>query len=1197
MKNNENRDFITHNKNLEDIQMTQKSKLLKAIVVALFVCLFSNLMITAQVNTGGSSNTSNHTKQIIGYITQWDAWKAANAGLPAQGALTHLNIDYSKYTILNFSFFGVAKDGSLHSGDFRNKNIYQSGAVQEPADIFYTDIYSSWDLYILFGEIDPIQYISKDVVTRATAQGFSVVENGTTWSHPTWGLYNKPLPLPLHKEGGAPGILELAHSKGVKVMASIGGWSMCKHYPEMAADPAKRAKFITDCKKLIAIGFDGIDLDWEYPGPYAGMNFTGTQADFTNFTTLIQEIRTAIGPSKLITAAMSADPAKLQGFEWSKLVQTMNYFNMMTYDFNGGWSNKAGHNSPLYTYDNAEAPTFNWKSTLDKLVSLGVPKTMINMGTPFYGRGVICNGNAGLNVATVKQNLTVQPDGPISTCADFTNWPQEVYDGTPNYFFIKQKALGAGSGWVRQWDNQAKVPYLTNGKYFLSYDDEESIGLKAQFIIDNQLAGSIVWTVYGDLEIGGTATDFGTKLKRWSDVKSVLVNKLNEVFASGPQQHAPTVSITSPANGATFNSNPTITINATASDVDGNLSKVEFFQGTQSLGVDNSSPYSVTWSGMADGSYTLTAVATDNTNLTGRSSEVKITIGTVPLVASAGGPYSGKKGIAVTFNGSATGGKTPYTYSWNFGDGSTGTGNAPTHAYASAGTFTASLTVTDASAKTASSSATVTITDEGNCSNYPAYPAGRGTYVGGTKVSNINNIYECKPWPYDGWANSTSPAYVPGVGSNWQDAWIYIGPCSGTVKYPPTVSITSPANNATFTAGSNITVSATASDQDGTVSKVDFYQGTTSIGTDNSSPYSITWNSVAAGTYQLKAIATDNDNQSTTSAIITIVVNGVQPLTAKAGGPYSAQTNQSVSFNGSATGGTSPYSYSWNFGDGTTGTGATPAHSYTTAGTYTATLTVKDATNATANSSATVTITATPALALTVSIPTSGTISQSVCFTATASGGTTPYSYSWNFGDGSTGTGANVCHTYTTAASYTVTCTVTDAVSSKVTKSGALTITGGNNCTGLPAYPAGLGTYVGGTRVSNGGNIYECKPWPYSLWANMGGAYAPGVGFAWQDAWTLIGPCTAAKAALISEPLTQETRNDIWAFPNPAENEVFISLRQAESMNYKVYNISGQLVLKGTISGNFGKINISAINNGIYLINVNGTQYTRIVKR
>ncbi len=88
----------------------------------------------------------------------------------------------------------------------------------------------------------------------------------------------------------------------------------------------------------------------------------------------------------------------------------------------------------------------------------------------------------------------------------------------------------------------------------------------------------------------------------------------------------------------------------------------------------------------------------------------------------------------------------------------------------------------------------------------------------------------------------------------------------------PTVSITTPANNSTFTAGSNVTITASASDADGNVTKVDFYAGTTLIGTSANSPYSFTWNSVAAGNYSLTAKATDNDGKTTTSTAVNITV-------------------------------------------------------------------------------------------------------------------------------------------------------------------------------------------------------------------------------------------------------------------------------------------------------------------------------------
>ena len=104
-----------------------------------------------------------------------------------------------------------------------------------------------------------------------------------------------------------------------------------------------------------------------------------------------------------------------------------------------------------------------------------------------------------------------------------------------------------------------------------------------------------------------------------------------------------------------------------------------------------------------------------------------------------------------------------------------------------------------------------------------------------------------------------------------------------TANHPPTVSITSPANGATFSAPANITINAAASDSDGTVSKVDFYQGSALLGTDTTSPYSFTWNSVPDGNYILTAEATDDDGAVTTSSAVSISVSTTTGCTCIAG--------------------------------------------------------------------------------------------------------------------------------------------------------------------------------------------------------------------------------------------------------------------------------------------------------------------------
>ncbi len=89
---------------------------------------------------------------------------------------------------------------------------------------------------------------------------------------------------------------------------------------------------------------------------------------------------------------------------------------------------------------------------------------------------------------------------------------------------------------------------------------------------------------------------------------------------------------------------------------------------------------------------------------------------------------------------------------------------------------------------------------------------------------------------------------------------------------PPTVTITSPANGASFTAPARITISTSAPDCDGAIHKVEFYAGTRLLGTDTSSPYRFRWNNVPAGSYTLTAKASDNQSAATVSSPVSITV-------------------------------------------------------------------------------------------------------------------------------------------------------------------------------------------------------------------------------------------------------------------------------------------------------------------------------------
>lgn len=128
-------------------------------------------------------------------------------------------------------------------------------------------------------------------------------------------------------------------------------------------------------------------------------------------------------------------------------------------------------------------------------------------------------------------------------------------------------------------------------------------------------------------------------------------------------------------------------------------------------------------------------------------------------------------------------------------------------------------------------------------------------------------------------------------------------PCTTTTSNtPPTVSITAPANNATYTAPATIAIDATAADSNGTVSKVEFFQGTTKLGEDLTSPYSYSWTGVAAGSYSITAKATDNGAATTTSSAVAVTVSAAPTgqadliITSVTASPANPAPGQAVTF-------------------------------------------------------------------------------------------------------------------------------------------------------------------------------------------------------------------------------------------------------------------------------------------------------------
>src|SRR5690606_24507497 len=95
---------------------------------------------------------------------------------------------------------------------------------------------------------------------------------------------------------------------------------------------------------------------------------------------------------------------------------------------------------------------------------------------------------------------------------------------------------------------------------------------------------------------------------------------------------------------------------------------------------------------------------------------------------------------------------------------------------------------------------------------------------------------------------------------------------------PPVVQLTNPSNNARFDQGASVTLSASATDSDGSIAKVEFFNGGAKLGEDTSSPYSYTWSNLPAGSHSITAKATDNKSATTTSQTVIINVTAANKL-------------------------------------------------------------------------------------------------------------------------------------------------------------------------------------------------------------------------------------------------------------------------------------------------------------------------------
>ena len=381
--------------------------------------------------------------------------------------------------------------------------------------------------------------------------------------------------------------------------------------------------------------------------------------------------------------------------------------------------------------------------------------------------------------------------------------------------------------------------------------------------------------------------------------------------SSGSANIDPVVSITSPATGTSFAVNDPVSISVNASDTDGSIAKVEFFIDGTKAGEDNSAPWQYSWNATA-GTHQITARATDDKGAQKTSDPITLSVTAatpVPPAVSVTAPVNGSvitTGTQVTIRAAATDAdgtiakveffvngtnigedvSSPFELTWNAVQG-TQIITAKATDNSNLSTTSESVTVTVNQGSSGLPVVTITAPAAGSylTANSQVVIEATASDAGGsiTKVEFLVNgtkIGEDNTAPYQfTWTALTGTRNLlaratDNEGNQVNSTVVTVLVNAGN---SPAVSVTAPASGAVIQAGSVVSIMADASDQDGTITKVEFFVNGTKIGEDDSAPYSVNWTSIA-GAAALSAKATDNSGYFTTSATINIsVTDGTMP--------------------------------------------------------------------------------------------------------------------------------------------------------------------------------------------------------------------------------------------------------------------------------------------------------------------------------
>ncbi len=290
-------------------------------------------------------------------------------------------------------------------------------------------------------------------------------------------------------------LIELKHAHpGLRVLISLGGWTGSKYFSKVATTEESRKRFAESVIQTFFIShpgvFDGVVIDWEYPGGGGAAGNIASPSDGDHLTSLMYEMRRQLDLLGVannwryeLSLAVPVDRDKVVNFRLHALSGIVDRMDAMTYDYYAGAS-VAGLNAPLFASKKLPWRETNVDASVRMLLASGVPRDKLTLGLPFYGH--------------VYKNVGAKEDG---LCQPAESGAPPEWDGSDTIDYQTLVAMHPSeNGFVSRRDPDARVPWFYNPRtrIWISYDDPESVEEKARYARAHGLAGVMIWDIGAD---------------------------------------------------------------------------------------------------------------------------------------------------------------------------------------------------------------------------------------------------------------------------------------------------------------------------------------------------------------------------------------------------------------------------------------------------------------------------------------------------------------------------------------------------------------------------------------------------------------------------------------------------------------------------------------------------------------------------